>query len=148
MIEVKDDPHYTVLHWTPEYRALANALAPFTRWNYHRYDSVIDDLTGSLTSVPGADKYGTRFAIEYAMARVQISQRKWDEAKRSLIAALAERTTRPESVPSAFLSLARVNGELKDIAAQREALQQALAAARKYSDESVTARAQRLLTQL
>jgi len=148
MREVKDDPHYSVLHWTPEYRTLANALAPFTRWNYHRYDGVVADLTGSLVSVPGNDTYGTRFAIEYAMARVQISGRNWEEARRLLTAALAERTTRPESVPSAYLSLARVNGELKDTAAQREALQQALAAAQEYSDESAAARAQRMLSSL
>jgi len=41
-----------------------------------------------------------------------------------------------------------VNGELKDTAAQREALQQALAAAQEYSDESAAARAQRMLSSL
>jgi len=148
MREVKDDPHYTILHWTPEYRALATALIPYTRWGYRRYDGVDADLAESLGAVPANDAYGARFAIEYAWARIQIGRRNWGEAKRLLSDALAEHVTRIESVPWAYLRLAQVESELKDVAAQRDALQRALAAARKYSDDDAAARAQRQLAQL
>jgi hypothetical protein len=148
MREVKDDPHYTVLHWTPEYRALATALAPATRWNYRRYEGVDADLAAALAAVQRDDAYGTRFAIEYAWARTHIGRNNWSEAKRLLTDAMAERVVRTESVPYAYLSLARADSELKDVPAQRDALQRALAAARKYSDDAAAARAERQLAQL
>jgi hypothetical protein len=143
MREVKDDPHYAILHWTPEYRTLATALVPFTRWNYKRYDGVDADLAASLAAVPKDDAFGTRFAIEYGWARIHIARGNWLEAQRLLNAALAEKVVRPESVPWAYIRLAQVEGELKNPPAQREALQHALAAARKYSDEAAAARATR-----
>ena len=76
-VELRDDPRYTILHWTPEYRALATAVIPFTRWGYKPYDGVEADLARSLARVDRGDRYGLRFAVEYAWGRIEIRKSNW-----------------------------------------------------------------------
>jgi hypothetical protein len=121
------DPHFLVLHWTPEYRAEAGALVPVTRG----YDKVgagksaeaYREFEAGLDHVPDPDHYGVRFELELGLARLLIRDKKMEEAKQHLLKALASPSSRPEDLPWAYYSLARVARALNDDALFRSAIE-------------------------
>jgi hypothetical protein len=126
------DPHFLVLHWAPEYRAEATALADYTKANKKRLEGKIDDaqkeFQKSLERLRQPDLYGAEFMIRYGLARTLMSQQKWDEARRQLEIAVSRPTRLSEVLPRVFLQLARTNKELKDEAMLKRAVEAAITA--------------------
>ncbi len=115
------DPHYTVLHWTPEYRAEAEALVDVTRAraraNAGDHAGAAAIYADALTRVPADDRYGVRFSLELGYGDMLRRQDKLVEAKTHLVAAI-ESPVRPASrLPWAYVLLARIAAAQKDAAA-------------------------------
>jgi len=120
------DPHFLVLHWTPEYRAQANALAAVTR-GYDKFATgksgeAYKELETGLDHVPDPDHYGVRFELEFSLARLLIKDDKNEEAKQHLLKALASPSFRSEDLPWVYYNLARVAKNLNDDALFRRAI--------------------------
>ena len=97
------DPNFQVLHWTPEYRAEAKAVAPYflvdierDRGRLARAEAMFKE---ALVKVPALDLHGERFLLEYGLARVYADQKKMKEAREHLDAALASPTRRADTLP-------------------------------------------------
>jgi tetratricopeptide (TPR) repeat protein len=120
------DPQFLVLHWTPEYRAQADALAAVTRG----YDKVANgkpaeayrELQAGLDHVPDPDPHGVRFELEFSLARLLIKEDKNEEAKQHLLKALASPSFRSEDLPWVYYNLARVAKNLNDDGLFRRAI--------------------------
>jgi aminopeptidase N len=120
--QVELDPHYTVLHWTPEYRAEAEALVDVTRAR-SRFSAGDPAAAAAIyadalaTRVPADDRYGVRFSLELGYGDMLRRQDKLAEAKTHLLAAL-EAPVKPASrLPWAYVLLARIAAAEKDAAA-------------------------------
>lgn len=126
------DPHFLVLHWPPEYRAEALALAAYTRANRKRMEGKFgeaqEEFRAALGRITAPDLYGAEFMLRYGLARALISQQKWGEARVQLEAAVASPTRQAEVLPRAYLQLARAAKELKDEPALRRAADAAISA--------------------
>jgi tetratricopeptide (TPR) repeat protein len=100
------DPNFQVLHWTPEYRAEAKAVAPYFLANIERERGRLthaeEMFKDALAKVPSVDLYAERFLLQYGLARVYADQKKTKEAKEHLDAALASPTRRAETLPWAY----------------------------------------------
>ena len=106
------DPHFTVLHWTPEYRAEAETLARVTAADFDRIEGRRDQarklFEAVLATVPSPDRFGVLFSAEVGLARVFIAQQNWAEAKLHLERAISA-PVRPEAeLPWAYYRLATV----------------------------------------
>ncbi len=130
--EVKLDPHYLTLRWTPEYRAEATALIGYTRGRYMlnegKQTEAESELKKTLDQIPLPDIYSVRFLVENALSSIFISQKKWEEAKIHLERAVASPTRRADLLPNAYLKLARVARELGDKDLLRRAADAAISA--------------------
>lgn len=129
---VELDPHFLVLHWTPEYQAEATDLAEYTKANLKRtqgkFDEAQKDFLSALERIPSPDRYGAEFTVRYGLARVLMSQKKWSEARTQLETAVACPTRRAEILPRAYLQLARAAKELKDEVTLKRAVNAAISA--------------------
>jgi hypothetical protein len=116
LIDVRLDPHYRVLHWTPEYAAEAAALVPDTRSRLMlqegRTAEVETLLVHALAAVKEPDVYGTTFAIANTLARLAEGRRDWKSAAALVERAIASPTRRPDILPFTYLRLARVSQQL------------------------------------
>jgi hypothetical protein len=129
---MKLDPHFLVLHWTPEYRDQANTLI----WVTRGYDKVSNgksaeayrEFEAGLEHVPDNDNYGVRFELELGLARLLIKDNKMEEAKGHVLKALASSSSRPEDLPWAYYSLARAARALRDEPLFRSAIESLKAA--------------------
>ncbi len=115
------DPHYTILHWTPEYRAEAEALVDVTRARERRSAGDLDGAaaiyTAALAHVSGDDPHGVRFTLELGYGDLLRKQDKLAEAKQHLEAALAAKVRPAHRLPWAYFILAQVAAAEKDAAA-------------------------------
>lgn len=128
------DPHFLVLHWTPEYRALAAALVPLTRiqinpemYRADKAEEVDKILREALDRVPLPDLYGVRFMLEYGWGLMFFYQGRWKEVKQHYEAALAS-STRADMLPEVYLQLALAAKELRDEVTLRRAAESAISA--------------------
>jgi tetratricopeptide (TPR) repeat protein len=112
------DPDFQVLHWTPEHRAEAKAVAPYFLADLERDDGRLARAEGmfkeALVNVPALDLYGDRFLLEYGLARVYADQKKTKQAKEHIDAALASPTRRADTLPWVYYGYALYAKELKD----------------------------------
>ena len=126
------DPRFLVLHWTPEYKAEAMALAEYTNANRKRAEGKLDeaqkDFSLALERIPKLDLYGAEFMLRYGLARVFISQRKWQEARTHLEIAVSSPTRPAEVLPRAYLQLARALKQLGDETSLKRAVEAAITA--------------------
>jgi aminopeptidase N len=115
------DPHYTILHWTPEYRAKAAALADATRASERRSAGDLDGAaaiyTAALARTSGDDPHGVRFTLELGYGDLLRKQDKLAEAKQHLLAAVAAKVRPAHRLPWAYFILAQVAAAEKDAAA-------------------------------
>ncbi len=120
------DPAFHLLHWTPEYRATANALVPYTRANLLFANGAEAEaeaaFRAALAEAPAGDRHELRFMLEYGLAQVLNAANKFAEAREHLEAALATPTQRPSVLPWVYLELARVARQLGDEALLRQAV--------------------------
>jgi tetratricopeptide (TPR) repeat protein len=116
--ELKLDPHFLAVRWTPEYRAEALALAGYTRGRYKlsqgQQAEAEAEFKAALEKLTVPDLYSARFLVENALSSILFSRKNWKEAKNHLEAALASPTRRADLLPSTYLRLARVSRELGD----------------------------------
>lgn len=126
------DPHFLILHWTPEYKAEAEALAPYTQasrtLSEGKFSQADEEFSAALARVSEPDIYGARFMLEYGQAMVYYNEKKWGEARTHLMAALASPSRRADQLSRLYLRLAEINKELRDEAALRRAVEQAVGA--------------------
>lgn len=125
------DPHFEILHWTPEYRAEADALVDYTRASakHTAGDPAAASLyQAAIGRVPADDHHGARFLLEVGYARLLRSQGDLAQAKAHLELAIAATIRPPALLPWAYVTLAQIADEQHDRAATAryvEAAQQA-----------------------
>lgn len=112
------DPHFLNLHWTPEYRAEAAVLLPYTRGDLKLSQGQVAEayrqFKDALGQMPERDRYGLRFMLEYGLAQSLIDQNKMGEAKPHIQAALASPVRRADILPWVYVQLATVARSLND----------------------------------
>jgi hypothetical protein len=134
--EVILDPDFKVLHWTPEYRAEATALAPYwqglVKWQDGKSAEAQQIISTALAQVPVPDLYAVRFMLEEGLARVLqgdkslSKEKKFSEMKIHLEKALASPVRRPDRLPWVYYFLATVAKQLNDQATLRWAVEGAI----------------------
>jgi hypothetical protein len=128
------DPHFEILHWTPDYRAEADAVVDYTRATAKHIagDPAAAELyAAGLARVPADDRFAVRFQLELGYARLLRASGKPAEARAHLEAAVAAPVRLPAALPFAYLALAQLASADHDRAAAAryaEAAQQAEAA--------------------
>jgi hypothetical protein len=133
--EVELDPRFTILHWTPEYRAKAEAMADVTR---ARARVQAGDQAGAekiyaeaLARVPAGDRHGVRFNLEFGYGALLRRQDRLREAKVHFRAAVAAGDGSPSDLPWAYVMLARIAAAEKDGKALAAHAKAAIAAEKK-----------------
>jgi hypothetical protein len=117
---VELDPHYAVLHWTPAYRAEAEAFADCTRAFAKRADGDPAAAAALFTTAldrapaPADDHFGVRFMIEYGFGRLLQRQGDRAAARAHLLAAIAAPSPAAEHLPRAYLRLAELAADDHD----------------------------------
>jgi aminopeptidase N len=126
------DPHFLVLHRTPEYRALRSAMGAYLRSNIEReqgkFDAAERLLREALAQEATPDLYGSHFTLELGLGQLLLAQNKFAEAKEHLEAAIASPSRRANVLPWAYFYLARVAKELNDVILLRRAVDGAITA--------------------
>ncbi|MGH7725319.1 MAG: hypothetical protein ACREOU_07810 [Candidatus Eiseniibacteriota bacterium] len=116
LIDVRLDPHYRILHWTPEYAAEAAALVPDTRARLMlqegRTAEVESLLVRALAGVKEPDVYGATFMMANTLARLAEDRKDWKSAAALAEQAVASPIRRPDILPFTYLRLARVSQQL------------------------------------
>jgi len=89
LIEVRLDPHYRVLHWTPEYAAEAAALVPDTRSRLMLQEGRAAEaetlLVHALAAVTEPDVCGATFLIANTrLSQPMPRQARWRGSRRSV----------------------------------------------------------------
>ncbi len=109
------DPHYRVLRWTPEYRALARAQAPLARWRAaDEYPQLGEEVAQALRAAPADDRYGVVFALNASLGRAYAYERRWPEAVQAWTAAINAPVIPPNERAPAYAALARALREAGD----------------------------------
>lgn len=126
------DPHFLILWWTPEYRAEALALVPYTKasrtLSEGKYAQAHEEFKSALRTVPLPDLYGLQFMLEYGRGMVFYNEKKWADARLHFMAALASPSRRAELLPRLYFRLAQVCKELQDEDALRWAVNSTITA--------------------
>lgn len=82
---VSIDPHFLVLHRTPEYRALRSAIGAYLRSNVEReqgnFEAAEKLLRHALEQETKPDLYGARFTLELGLGQLLLAQNKFAEAR-------------------------------------------------------------------
>ena len=149
---VQVDPHYRILHETPEYSAEAAALVPDTRARLLLQDGRTAEaeaiLWRALDPAPVPDIYAVTFSVANALARIAEDRQDW-----SAVSDLAERaveapTRRADLLPFTYMRLARASNHLGRWKRAAFASRAALSAAVSAGDTTgVAAAAERLLAE-
>jgi len=109
---VELDPHFAVLHWTPEYHAEADALVDATRAYAKRLTgdtpAALALLDAGLARVPEVDRYGVRFALELSYGSLLRKTGDLPQAKLHLAAALAAPVRPADKLPWVYVTLAQI----------------------------------------
>lgn len=126
------DPHFLVLHWTPEYRKQATVLMPYTKgdlklWEGQNEEAIQEFRTG-MAQIPEPDEYGLRFLLEYGLARAYTDQQKYTEARAHIMAALQSPVRPREILPWAYVQLAIIAQNTKDESTFKSAIDAVMAA--------------------
>ena len=133
VFDVRLDPHARMIRWTPELHADAAAAAPYMKSREliiaNKLAEAEEVLRNAMKALPANDPYAARFLTEYRLADVLAREKKWEEARPHIEAAIAAPTRRPEILPTVFLRYASIAKELKDEATARRAINDGLSAA-------------------
>jgi hypothetical protein len=115
------DPQFTILHWTPEYRAEAEAFADATRAfakvSAGDPEAAAKLFVTALERVPANEPYGVRFRLELGYARLLRTRGDLAQAKAHLMAALDAPVRPADYLPWAYARLAQIAAEEHDQAA-------------------------------
>lgn len=120
------DPHFQVLRWTPEYRAQAKTMIPFTRVMAMTFQGQVaqahQHLQSAVESIPEPDQYAARFLIEFSRAWLFKNQDDPVAARKHLEVALASPTRRSDMLPYAYYMLAYLAKATNDPITLRQAV--------------------------
>lgn len=112
------DPSFQILHWTPAYRAEADAIVEVTRALAKVYEGQADAadalFEAGLARPRPSDPYGVRFRLHVGYARALRNRDKLAAARAQLLAAVAERVRPPELLPWAYATLAMLAAKQGD----------------------------------
>jgi len=126
------DPHYLVLHQTPEYSAEASVLATYYMAGNEREQGKLAEAEGrlkkGLNQLTEPDLNGARFMYEYGLAQISSQRKMPKEARKHLEAALASPTRRADKLPWVYVELARTAKETNDEITLLAAVHAAIAA--------------------
>ncbi len=143
------DPHYLVLHRTPELQALRPAMGAQARASIERnkkqFDSAEKILREALEKERDPDLYGARFTLLVALGQVFLEQKRFTEAQAHLQRALANPSRRAQLLPRAYLYLAQAAKGLSDEATLKFAVSGAISAATLIGEPEVASEARQLL---
>jgi hypothetical protein len=150
VLDVRLDPHYRILHWTPEYEAEATALVADTRARLFLQDGRNAEaeslLVRALAEVKQPDLYGATFSFAGTLARFAETRQDWARAAAFSEQAIAAPTRRADLLPFIYLRLARASEMLGHWEKVAFAARAALAAdAASGSLAGISAEAERLL---
>jgi len=109
---VELDPQFTILHWTPAYRAEAEALVDVTRASAKRLAgdtaAAAALYVAGLARVPQDDRHGVRFLLEAGYGRLLRATGDLAQAKEHLAAAVAAPVRPADKLPWVYVSLAQI----------------------------------------
>ena len=112
------DPHFHVLHWTPEFHSESDALVQVTRARFERLEGkkakATIDFEAALAAVKTPDTWGVTFRAEGELGRIAMSDQQWPDAKTHFMAALSAPVRPEDELPVVFLRLATVAQRLND----------------------------------
>ena len=112
------DPHYLVLHQTPEYTAEAAVLATYYMAGNEREQGKLAEAEGrlkeALNQMTEPDLNGARFMYEYGLGQISSQRKMPKEAREHLKAALASPTRRADKLPWVYVELGRIAKETND----------------------------------
>jgi len=121
------DPRFTRLHWTPEFKAEANALEGYTRGRLAEGNAKkLEILRAALKDVPSPDIYAVRYQLEALIGTILALEGSWSDARVHLEAAIAEGRAPPDRLPLHYLRLATVAKALRDDGLLRRAVDGAI----------------------
>jgi aminopeptidase N len=149
---VRVDPHYRILHETPEYAAEAADLVPDTRARLLLQDGRTAEaeavLSSALDRAPVPDAYAVTFSVANALARIAEDRHDWRAVSDLAERAVAAPTRRADLLPFTYLRLARASKQLERWERAAFASRAALSAAASAGDTTgVAAAAERLLAE-
>jgi hypothetical protein len=122
------DPDYTILRWTPEFRALSEALVDWTRaYVSDEFAPGIAALKQALAKPMPSDPHGATFVLHYSLARLYSSTKEWSASVAEYRAALDASPSRIDIAPWMMIRMADAAGQARDRATQIWALDQAIA---------------------
>ena len=116
VLELRVDPRYRVIHWTPEYAAEAAALVPDTRARLMLQEGRAAEaetlLVHALGEVADPDVFAAEFLFASSLARFAEVRKDWKSAVELAERAIAAPTRRADVLPFTYLRLARVSARL------------------------------------
>ena len=149
---VQVDPHYRILHQTPEYSAESSDLVPDTRARLLMQDGRTAEaeaiLSRALDRAPAPDAYAVTFSVANALARIAEDRQDWSAASDLAEHAVEAPTRRVDLLPFTYLRLARASKHLGRWERAAFASRAALSAAVSAGDTTgVAAAAEHLLAE-
>lgn len=116
---VRIDPHYTVLHATPEQWAEAEAMRDVTTgkmmWDEEEFDEALAVFREGLGRLPELDAYGIGFMLRLHIGWLHQDRGRFPEALAEYELALDEAVRPAEFLPRLYLNLATTAKELGDV---------------------------------
>ena len=129
---VEIDPQYTILRWTPELKAFAQAMVPWTKaMMEEKFAAGIGPLKHALNMPRSPDPHGIVFMLRYGLAVLYEKNKQWAESVTAYRAAWNVPHRREDVVPIMLIRMARVAHSANDQKSERWALENALALARR-----------------
>ncbi len=115
--DVKIDPDFTILHYSPDLMDRATAMIPATKVEWGVFSgSAIDGLIDSgLTECTNPDRFGVGFKLHSYKARQLNLQKNYDASARELGLALACPSRIEEMLPACYQLMMNNSNELKDL---------------------------------
>ena len=116
------DPQFTIVHWTAEYRAEADAFAGYTRAAAQLQSGDAKAAAALFAAAldhapaPADDRHGVRFLVEAGYAGALRIQGDAAQARTHLLAALAAPVRPPDRVPWVYVRLAELAAAEHDTA--------------------------------
>lgn len=139
--EVVLDPKFTVLRWTPDYRAEAEAIIDYTRGdvalNQGKNDEAIAVFRRALETATAPDRYGLKFRLHRGLGDALAARDEIAPAIAAYQAALNETVRPEEQMPELLFSLSELYRKLGDAEAERETRTRAIAAIKALSARPV-----------
>jgi tetratricopeptide (TPR) repeat protein len=140
--DVRLDPKFEILRWTPEYKAEAEAIVEYTKGDVAlkqgKNDEAIALFRGALETATKPDRYGFRFMLQRGLGDALAAKDEKAAAIAAYKSALSETVRCEEQIPELLFSLSDVYQKSGDAAAAEKARARAVSAINALSTSSKT----------